>query len=246
MGLLAGTLRTRFPQSQDYYSAPSVEVGGVTFRSRNNLMWEMPEADGMKTGFVCDSGFNLVASATFGDRRLISVVLGGKSAPSRNVLSRVLLESANVLAQESAERPTLIDIASAPAGESPPHSMDRMVCHSIDLVTLTPSLVPENWGVSFGRYAYPLTAEAVLNGRLLALGDPVPGRPRGVVEDDLGYLALVWNMSKRDALALCERLPGHGAPCQVMSPHAFAELAPADDGADTTAEAALPQGEGSQ
>jgi hypothetical protein len=158
----------------------------------------------------------------------------------------VLLESANVLAQESAERPTLIDIASAPAGESPPHSMDRMVCQGIDLVTLTPSHVPENWGVSFGRYAYPLTAEAVLNGRLLALGDPVPGRPRGVVEDDLGYLALVWNMSKRDALALCERLPGHGAPCQVMSPHAFAELAPADDGADTTAEAALPQGEGSQ
>ncbi|HUE45578.1 MAG TPA: D-alanyl-D-alanine carboxypeptidase family protein [Aestuariivirgaceae bacterium] len=245
MGLLAGVLQTRFPQSRGYYSAPSVEVGGVMFRSRNNLMWEMPEADGMKTGFVCDSGFNLVASATFGDRRLISVVLGGKSAPSRNVLSRVLLESAEALAQQPAERPTLVDIASTPAGAGQPHSMSRMVCEGIDRMTLTPPHVPENWGVSFGRYAYPLTAEAVLVGRLLAIDNPVAGRPRGIVEDDLGYLALVWNMSQRDALALCERLPGHRAPCQVMSPHAFAQLAPAAGVADSTAEAA-PQDEGSQ
>jgi hypothetical protein len=67
------------------------------------------------------------------------------------------------------------------------------------------------------------------------------------VEDDVGYLALVWNMSKRDALSLCERLPGHRAPCQVMSPHAFAQLAPAVEGVvDSTAEAAPPQNEGSQ
>lgn len=251
MGLLAGVIRTRFPQSPDYYSAASVEVGGVTFRSRNNLMWEMPEADGMKTGFVCDSGFNLVASATFGDRRLISVVLGGKSAPSRNVLSRVLLESAEALADEgmadeTAERRTLVNIASEPAGTSLPHSMSRMVCEGIDRVNVAPPEAPENWGVSFGRYAYPLTAEAVLTGRLLASGDSMPSRPRGVVEDDLGYLALIWNMSMRDALSLCQHLPGDGAPCQVMSPHAFAQLAPGVEGvADTTAETDAPQDEGS-
>ena len=247
MGLLAGVLQTRFPRSRAYFSAPSVEVGGVTLRSRNGLMREMAEVDGMKTGFICDSGFNLVASAGFGDRRLISVVLGGKSAPSRNVLTRVLLDSANALAEEPGERPTLLDIASTPAGASQPHSMNKMVCQGIDRVILTPPDVPANWGVSFGRYAYPLTAEAVLTGRLLAAGDPLPGRPRGVVEDDLGYLALVWNMSKRDALGLCERLPGDAAPCQVMSPHAFAELAPRAEGvADSSAEADPPRDEGSQ
>ncbi len=52
----------------------------MTLSSRNNLMWEMPEVDGMKTGFICDSGFNLVASATFGERRLISVVLERRRA----------------------------------------------------------------------------------------------------------------------------------------------------------------------
>lgn len=254
MGLLAGVLRTRFPQARDYYSAPTVEVGGVTLRSRNGLMREMVEVDGMKTGFICDSGFNLVASGTFGDRRLISVVLGGKSAPSRNVLSRVLLESAEALAREPGERPTLLDITSTPAGASQPHSMNRMVCQGIDRVEVAPPGAPENWGVSFGRYAYPLTAEAVLVGRLLATGNPVPGRPRGVIEDDLGYLALIWNMSMRDALGLCERLPGENVPCQVMSPNAFAQPAPqpaprlpTEDGvADTTAEAVAPQDEGSQ
>jgi D-alanyl-D-alanine carboxypeptidase len=247
MGLLAGVLQTRFPQSRAYYSAPDVEVGGVTLRSRNNLMWEMPGVDGMKTGFICDSGFNLVASATFGERRLISVVLGGKTAPSRNVLSRVLLESARALAEEPGERPTLLDITSAPIGTVEPHSMNLMVCQGIDRVNLAAPDAPENWGVSFGRYAYPLTAEAVLRGRLLATGKAAAGRPSGVVEDDLGYLALVWNMSKRDSLVLCDRLQGHRAPCQVMSPHAFAELAPGAQGlAGDSADPTPPQSEGSQ
>ena len=246
MGLLAGVMQTRFPEARAYYSAPTVEVGGVTLRSRNGLMREMAEVDGMKTGFICDSGFNLVASATFGDRRLISVVLGGKSAPSRNVLTRVLLDSAAALAEEPGERRTLLDITSTAPGESQPHSMNRMVCEGIDRVVMAPPAAPENWGVSFGRYAYPLTAEAVLTGRLLAAGDPAPGRPRGVVEDDLGYLALVWNMSKRDSLAVCERLQGHGAPCQVMSPNAFAELAPGAGGEGVAAESAPPRSEGSQ
>jgi D-alanyl-D-alanine carboxypeptidase len=93
----------------------------------------MEAADGMKTGFICDSGFNLVASATIDGRRLISVVMGAKSAPSRNVLTQVLLESAAVLAAEPIppRRPVLADLANLPAGPSGPFSLNEMVCQGL-------------------------------------------------------------------------------------------------------------------
>src|SRR5262249_47347768 len=49
-------------------------------------------ADGMKTGFICASGFNLVASATRNNKRLIAVVLGAKSSPYRGAKAAGLLE----------------------------------------------------------------------------------------------------------------------------------------------------------
>src|SRR5208337_2774985 len=52
-----------------------------------------PGADGMKTGFICASGFNLVAAATRNNRRLIAVVLGASSATARAEKAAQLLET---------------------------------------------------------------------------------------------------------------------------------------------------------
>src|SRR5947199_5768547 len=48
-------------------------------RNTNGLIGRYPEADGMKTGFICASGFNVVATATRGGRKLIVVVFGSRS-----------------------------------------------------------------------------------------------------------------------------------------------------------------------
>jgi hypothetical protein len=95
-------------------------------------------------------------------------------------------------------------------------------------VSLIPPQEPTNWGVSFGRYPAPLTAEAVLTGRLLALnGSADKGRPRGILHevssDD--YLGLMWNMTMSEARGLCAEVESHDAPCSVLSPRSFAELA---------------------
>ncbi|VDZ72679.1 D-alanyl-D-alanine carboxypeptidase [Atlantibacter hermannii] len=56
--------------------------------NRNRLLWSTTmNVDGMKTGTTAGAGYNLVASATQGDMRLISVVLGAKTG--RGALSRV-------------------------------------------------------------------------------------------------------------------------------------------------------------
>jgi D-alanyl-D-alanine carboxypeptidase len=57
------------------------------------LIGRYPGADGMKTGFICASGFNLVASATRNGRRLIAVVLGAPSSPMRAAKAAQLLET---------------------------------------------------------------------------------------------------------------------------------------------------------
>ena len=61
-------------------------------RNYNTLLGRYPGADGMKTGFICASGFNLVASATRDGRRLIAVVLGAPSSAARALKAAQLLE----------------------------------------------------------------------------------------------------------------------------------------------------------
>ena len=58
-----------FPEYADIFALPSVQVGKRIMRTHNRLLASFPGADGMKTGFICDLGFNVVASATRNGRR---------------------------------------------------------------------------------------------------------------------------------------------------------------------------------
>jgi D-alanyl-D-alanine carboxypeptidase len=72
-----------FPEYADIFALSSVQVGKRIMRTHNRLLVSFPGADGMKTGFICDSGFNVVASATRDGRRLVVVVLGEPSVATR-------------------------------------------------------------------------------------------------------------------------------------------------------------------
>jgi D-alanyl-D-alanine carboxypeptidase len=82
-----------FPEYADLFAMPQVQVGKQLIRSHNGLLRDFPGADGMKTGFICDSGFNIVASATRDGRRLVAVVLGEPSVASRRDRASNLLEN---------------------------------------------------------------------------------------------------------------------------------------------------------
>ena len=71
---------------------PHMRLGKNRLRSHNGLLRSLDGADGLKTGFTCDSGFNIVASATRDGRRLVAVVLGDSSSAERNVRAASLLE----------------------------------------------------------------------------------------------------------------------------------------------------------
>jgi D-alanyl-D-alanine carboxypeptidase len=81
-----------FPEFASYWAMPEVTVGRMKLASHNGLLKTFEGADGLKTGFICDSGFNVVASATREGKRLMAVVLGEQTGIDRTLRAASLLE----------------------------------------------------------------------------------------------------------------------------------------------------------
>ena len=92
MAMLARAIVRELPEYEYFVHIPAIRFGKRVTRNYNRLIGRYPGADGMKTGFICASGFNLVASATRNGRRLIAVVLGAPSSAVRAAKAAQLLE----------------------------------------------------------------------------------------------------------------------------------------------------------
>lgn len=89
---LARAIISDFPEYAHYWQKPEMRLGKQRLVTHNGLLQSFPGADGMKTGFTCDSGFNVVATATRDGRRIIAVILGENSSAERNIRAASLLE----------------------------------------------------------------------------------------------------------------------------------------------------------
>jgi D-alanyl-D-alanine carboxypeptidase len=89
---LGRAIQERFPHYYKYFSTPSFTWHGETLRNHNHLLGHIEGMDGIKTGYTQASGYNLVASVRRNDRHIVSVVLGGSSAGSRDARMRSLIE----------------------------------------------------------------------------------------------------------------------------------------------------------
>ncbi|MBF0109846.1 MAG: D-alanyl-D-alanine carboxypeptidase [Magnetococcales bacterium] len=92
MAILGYALIYHFPQFYPYFSRDRFSYAGVSHRNHNRLMSRYQGMDGIKTGFIRASGFNLVASTVRGSDRLIAVVFGGRSAVERDNRMAALLD----------------------------------------------------------------------------------------------------------------------------------------------------------
>jgi D-alanyl-D-alanine carboxypeptidase len=84
MAILARAIYREFPEQEMMFRIPAIRFGKRIIANHNRLIDHFVGASGMKTGFICASGFNIVASAKRGNKRLIAVVLGGYSGARRN------------------------------------------------------------------------------------------------------------------------------------------------------------------
>jgi D-alanyl-D-alanine carboxypeptidase len=93
LAILARALIHDFPDYSSYWHIPAIKFGRRVTRNYNPLLGRYAGADGMKTGFICASGFNLVATAQRDNKRLIAVVLGAPSGAARAMKAAQMLES---------------------------------------------------------------------------------------------------------------------------------------------------------
>jgi D-alanyl-D-alanine carboxypeptidase len=127
LAILARAIIHDLPEYEYFVHIPSIRYGRRVTQNFNKLIGRYPGADGFKTGFICASGYNLVASATRNGKRLIAVVLGASSGQARAVKAAQLLERGFANNTLSWLRPSLGTVDNlVPIDASPPNLRDEM------------------------------------------------------------------------------------------------------------------------
>jgi D-alanyl-D-alanine carboxypeptidase len=127
LAILARAFIRELPEYEYFVHIPAIRFGRRVTNNFNRLIGRYEGADGFKTGFICASGYNLVASATRNGRRLIAVVLGASSGSARAVRAAQLLERGFGSGGLSWLRPSLGSVENlAPIDANPPNLRDEM------------------------------------------------------------------------------------------------------------------------
>ena len=130
MAKLAQALIRDFPEHAGLFKLDKVKVGRRSLGTHNGLLRTLHGADGMKTGFICASGYNIVASATRSGKKLVSVVLGSRSTAKRNVRAAKLIEHGfNTYIWKSLFANQTLASLEVPSGKAkPPINLRRKIC----------------------------------------------------------------------------------------------------------------------
>jgi D-alanyl-D-alanine carboxypeptidase len=112
--ILGRAIQDRFPKYFPYFAKTEHRMGSVVMRNHNRLLGRIEYVDGIKTGFIRASGFNVLTSAKLDGRRVVAVVMGGRTASHRDGIMANLVEST---IEKGARTRTAAMITEAPAGE---------------------------------------------------------------------------------------------------------------------------------
>ena len=91
--LLGRAINDRFPNYYHYFGTRTFEYHGRNYRNHNHLLGNIEGVDGIKTGYIRASGFNIVTSVRRGKRHIVAVVFGGSTAKARDARARSLIDN---------------------------------------------------------------------------------------------------------------------------------------------------------
>ncbi len=127
LAVLARALWLDFPERRELFRIPAIFAGKRVLRSQNVLLERYRGANGMKTGFVCASGYNIVGAASRSGRQLVVVVLGASSSKNRAETAAVLLNRGFDNRYGGSARPSLASFETTPA-TGPVANLHDQVC----------------------------------------------------------------------------------------------------------------------
>ncbi|MFO1032700.1 MAG: D-alanyl-D-alanine carboxypeptidase family protein [Hyphomicrobiales bacterium] len=226
LAVLAGVIINEFPEYQKYFEQEYVVVGKKRLGNHNSLVRSMPDADGMKTGFVCASGYNLVATATRDGRRLIAVVLGMRGGYARAEAAKGLLVNGFSMPANPAHG-LVANVVNLPQGALVPVDMTPLVCKNKPVAVVDEDADLTGWAVSFGTYDTPQKADLALRGRVLSpLALDATGRPAIIrLPEKAGFAPVIFGLSQPESLTICNGMKIDGAYCEVLPDTLIASIA---------------------
>lgn len=229
MAILAQAVMTDFPQYYGYFSERSFTYRGRRYGSINGWLTSFSGADGLKTGFTCGSGYNYLGSAVRGDRRLIGVVLGGKTRGERDskmtrIMTKGFKAKGNGPGGDGTDIAAIANLPNSGADAPTPYVLPRNSCGSTVVGALTDGKLP-GWGINLGAYNNKDQAKAILKESRAALKSVI-GRSRTALIPSgkwgvQRHNALIVGMKREDAGKACKALWDRGAYCLALSPDAL-------------------------
>jgi D-alanyl-D-alanine carboxypeptidase len=210
-----------------YFSRTSFTYNGAPVQTHNRLMSRYDGMDGIKTGFVNASGFNLAGTAVRDGRRLIAVVLGGRTSRERDNRVAALLDHGFGVAPLRPNVSTIEVAASVPAvrpalkaaAQSQPEKRDRERPRPAANEKKETAAKPGTWTIQVGAYKSQKAGQVGLD----ATGKVIPVQLKGagsmVVKGKNGsFQARFTGLTKTAAEQACSRLEAKGQDCLVMAP----------------------------
>jgi D-alanyl-D-alanine carboxypeptidase len=140
-----------FPQFYPYFRLQGFNFNGRTIRTHNRLVGRFPGTDGLKTGYIGASGYNLATSTRRGDKRLVGVVLGSSSAGRRNTYMMQMLTQQFAKAKDGK---TIAALAGSSKG-----AIDPIAMASASTVASEPVAPTEEQSEQVGKLAQSVTAD---------------------------------------------------------------------------------------
>ncbi len=122
MAILTRALLKDFPDHADLFDIGELQLGRMIIRNHNGLLGRYPGADGMKTGFTCPAGWNIVATADHDGRKLIVVIFGAPTPTVRNSEAAMLFDRGFAMSPTGRK----LDGLAASAVTSPPDMRDEI------------------------------------------------------------------------------------------------------------------------
>ncbi|MEC8171855.1 MAG: D-alanyl-D-alanine carboxypeptidase, partial [Pseudomonadota bacterium] len=221
MATLARRLIKEYPQFYHFFGTQRFSYKRRTYRNHNKLLRAYPGVDGIKTGYIRASGFNLVASTKRYGRRLIGVVFGGKSAKSRDRHMRKLFNRAYALIpKKKTDYPT----STAEAVEKTKKSKTRLTKAAYPRQSMPHRDRVRRWAIQVGAFSQSSAARLAAYGaagRLQDRGVAQHGRVTVVMHQQARnrlYRAQIVGMSQRDAVKSCSYLQAQQHACVAIPP----------------------------
>jgi len=205
MATLGNELWKRFPKYYSYFKTQKWAYAGRNYRNHNRLLGKYEGMDGIKTGYIRASGFNLVSSVTRDDHRVIGVVFGGKSSQHRNtVMARILDKSFTKLDP--------LMMAS--------YQEKRKAKQKEKTAQIVAQRRTSAWGVQVGAFNTYKTAQKQAIAAVKRAPSYLTGATTKVVPLKNGsksvYRARVVGIDKKEAYRACKALKKMRQPCMVF------------------------------